>query len=285
MTDVFSWHEGNTPLLVSIPHDGREIPPDIASRMTGPGLAIPDTDWHVKRLYAVAESMGASVIAANYSRYVIDLNRSPRDEVLYPGQVSTGLCPMQTFAGDDIYTDGAGVSADEKQRRVAQYWEPYHARIAARLAEIRTEFGYALLWDAHSIRASVPRLFPGELPDLNIGTNDGASCPDAVERRIAEAAASTSYSSVVNGRFKGGYITRHYGRPDEGVYAVQLELAQRCYMNEATFAYDPEQAERLARAISTLLAACRAGATIGDVDTNMDNDAGTEMDGNMEEWQ
>lgn len=276
--DVFSFHEGDSPLLVSIPHDGREIPADIASRMTDAGRAIPDTDWHVKQLYAFATSMGASVIAANCSRYVVDLNRSPRDEALYPGQVSTGLCPVQTFAGDDIYADGAGVSGGEKQRRVAQYWEPYHGRIAASLAEIRKEFGYALLWDAHSIRSSVPRLFPGELPDLNIGTNDGKSCGKAVERRIADAAASTPYSFVVNGRFKGGNITRHYGRPDEGVYAVQLELAQRCYMEEATSAWEPERAGRLAQAIRMLLAAYRAAATVGDVDGDTDADMDADVD-------
>lgn len=264
MTDVFTWHQGDSPLLISIPHDGREIPPAIAARMTETGLATPDTDWHVTRLYAFAETIGASLIAASYSRYVIDLNRSPRDEALYAGQVSTGLCPLRTFAGDDIYRDGAGVGAEDRRARIEEYWEPYHARIAAALAATRKEFGYALLWDAHSIRSSVPRLFAGELPDLSVGTSDGTSCPRAVERRIAEAAAATPYTSVVNGRFKGGYITRYYGRSDEGVYAVQLELAQRCYMDETTLAYDTERAARLARAIRTLLAACRAGATLGN---------------------
>ncbi|MGH8193119.1 MAG: N-formylglutamate deformylase, partial [Woeseiaceae bacterium] len=225
MNDVFSFHEGKSSLLVSIPHDGREIPDGIAARMTAEGLAIPDTDWHVGRLYEFVEALGAGVIAANYSRYVVDLNRSPQDEALYPGQISTGLCPLQTFAGHDLYKDGGGVDAREGQARVARYWEPYHARIAERLAEIKEEFGYALLWDAHSLRSSVPRLFTGELPDLNIGTNDGSSCPAIVQQGIAEAAAATPYTSVVNGRFKGGYITRHYGRPEDGVYAVQLELA------------------------------------------------------------
>jgi N-formylglutamate amidohydrolase len=253
MTGVFSFHEGTSALLVSIPHDGREIPDDIAARMTAEGLAIPDTDWHVRRLYGFAEALGANVIAANYSRYVVDLNRSPQDEALYPGQVSTGLCPLQTFAGHDIYKDGAGLDAAERQQRIEQYWEPYHARITARLAEIKRQFGYALLWDAHSIRSSVPRLFPGELPDLNIGTHGGRSCPAIVEQCIRQAAEATAYTSVVNGRFKGGYITRHYGRPHEGVHAVQLELAQRCYLDESTLVYDPDRAALLAAAIRKIM--------------------------------
>lgn len=263
MSNIFTWHEGDSPLLVSIPHDGREVPPAIAARMSDAGRAIPDTDWHVRRLYGFAEAAGASVIAARYSRYVVDLNRSAQDEVLYPGRVSTGLCPAQTFAGEPVYADGSVVDAREKEERVARYWEPYHAQIARRLAEIKREFGYALLWDAHSIRASVPRLFEGELPDLNIGTDDGRSATPEIEQRLAEAAAALPYSHVLNGRFKGGYITRHYGRPRDGVYAVQLEIVQRAYMDEATLEYDERRGGELARAIRKLLAALRAGATIG----------------------
>ncbi|MGH8193406.1 MAG: N-formylglutamate deformylase [Woeseiaceae bacterium] len=268
MKEVFTFHAGESALLISIPHDGREIPDDIAARMTAQGLAMPDTDWHVQRLYGFAESIGASIIAANYSRYVVDLNRSPRDEALYDAQVSTGLCPLQTFTGDDIYKDSEGIDNEETGRRVATYWEPYHARITERLAGIKKEFGYALLWDAHSIRSSVPRLFSGELPDLNVGTHDGRSCPAAVQRRVEEAAGMTGYSSVINGRFKGGYITRHYGKPDDGVYAVQLELAQRCYMDESTLVYDPDRAAQLATAIKALLAAGRAGARAGGLNAD-----------------
>ncbi len=256
MSEVYVWHEGTTPLLISIPHDGRDIPPDIAAAMTDAGRTIPDTDWHVRQLYRFAESLGASIIAANHSRYVVDLNRSPADEVLYSGQVSTGLCPQQTFAGDDIYSDGKGIAHEEQQRRIALYWAPYHARITQGLADIKRRFGHACLWDAHSIRGSVPRLFPGALPDLNIGTNDGRSCPPALQNRIAEVAAVSPYSSVVNGRFKGGYITRHYGQPDDRVYAVQLELAQRCYMDEETLRYDAERAATLAATIERMLQAC-----------------------------
>ncbi|HEX2139869.1 MAG TPA: N-formylglutamate amidohydrolase, partial [Woeseiaceae bacterium] len=159
----------------------------------------------------------------------------------------------QTFAGDPIYRDGAGVAREEVERRVEAWWRPYHGRIADALAQIRQEHGFALLWDAHSIRGEVPRLFEGRLPELNFGTNDGKSCPDTVLRRIMEAAAQLPYSTVANQRFKGGYITRHYGRPDEGVHAVQLEIAQRCYMDESTLGYDELRAGQLSRAIETLL--------------------------------
>lgn len=270
MSEVFSFHEGTSALLISIPHDGRKIPKDIAATMTGEGLAIPDTDWHVKRLYGFAESFGASVIAANYSRYVVDLNRSPEDEVLYAAQVSTGLCPLKTFAGDDIYKDGAGVDDEERLRRVAQYWRPYHAQIAEKIAGIRDEFGFAFLWDAHSIRSSVPRLFSGELPDLNFGTNDGRSCPAAVQRYIEEVVAGLPYSAVVNGRFKGGYITRHYGAPEKRVYAMQLELAQRCYMDESTLRYDADRALVLEKSIKALMAAFQAGAIAAAEQSRMD---------------
>lgn len=262
MSEVFSWHEGRTALLVSIPHDGREIPPDIGATMTPEGLAIPDTDWHVRRLYGFAESVGAAVISANYSRYVVDLNRPRTDEALYQGQVSTGLCPLRTFAGDPIYNDGEGVDAEEIERRVAEYWKPYHDRIAACLAALRKEFGCAMLWDAHSIRSRVPRLFDGDLPDLNIGTNDGRSCPADVQQQMENAAGALPYSSVVNGRFKGGYTTRHYGKPDERIYAMQLELAQRCYMDEETLRYDEARAADLAKSLQALLAIFQATALI-----------------------
>lgn len=269
MSGVFSYFRGASELLISIPHDGREIPGDIAPTMTDAGVAIPDTDWHVKQLYDFARSTGASIIAANYSRYVVDLNRSAADETLYEGQVSTGLCPSKTFAGDPIYKDGGGASAAEMQRRIEKYWHPYHMQIAASLAEIRKEHGYALLWDAHSIRSAVPLLFDGDLPDLNMGTNDGRSCPAVVRESLCEVADELPYAAVTDARFKGGYITRHYGKPEDRVYAVQLELAQRCYMDEATLRYDTERASGLAKSIEALLAVFRASATIAAVEAGI----------------
>jgi N-formylglutamate amidohydrolase len=251
---------GDTPLLVSVPHDGRDIPAAIRERMTAAGLDIPDTDWHVARLYDFAHATGASVIVAHWSRYVVDLNRAADDGVLYPGQAVTGLCPEFTFAGDPIYRDGDGVTANERAERVTRYWRPYHDRVRATLDALRERFGYALLWDAHSIPGRVPRLFDGDLPTLNIGTFDGRSCRADAQASVARTAAASAYDVVVNGRFKGGHITRHYGEPAGRVEAIQLEIAQRCYMDETTRVYDEARADILRATLMRMLAAFRDSA-------------------------
>jgi N-formylglutamate deformylase len=258
-SDCYEMHHGDLPLLISIPHDGHELPPDIAGRMTPEARALPDTDWHVRRLYDFASGLGCSVIAARYSRYVVDLNRPADDASLYPGQTATGLCPLKTFSGEPVYT---GEYEPAPADRVARYWQPYHDRLQQALQEIRQRHGYALLWDAHSIQSRVPRLFEGRLPDLNLGTNSGASCAPVIEAALVDTlGAQTGYSWVANGRFRGGHITRHYGSPASHVHAVQLELAQCNYMDEATGEYRPEAANRLARFIETLLSsAVRAAA-------------------------
>jgi len=254
VTEPYRFERGRTPLLVTIPHDGRELPADIESRMTEAGAARPDTDWHVERLYGFAESLGAGVLAARYSRYVVDLNRPPGDEALYPGQVATGLCPTATFAGEPIYRDGAGPDDAGRRSRVERYWRPYHERLAAELERLREAHGYALLWDAHSIRSRVPRLFEGELPVLNVGTNGSRSAGRRIERDLWSAAERSPYPAVLNGRFIGGYTTRHYGNPARGVHAVQLEIAQRAYMDEKTLRYDEPRAQALGETLETLLA-------------------------------
>ncbi len=256
MIDCFEYCAGESPLLISIPHDGRALPPAIAERMTARARELPDTDWHVVRLYEFAKNLGASIITANYSRYVVDLNRSDADEALYKSRFVTGLCPEQTFDGEDIYLPGETVGADEKKDRIAKYWRPYHDKIASYLNDIKDRFGYALLWDAHSIPSNVPLLFDGELPQLNFGTNDGRSCAnDVIEPVIAEAKAGGAYSVILDGRFKGGYITRHYGEPANGVHAIQLELAQRCYMSEESLKFDEELASQLQQLLSRVLQA------------------------------
>jgi N-formylglutamate amidohydrolase len=252
MTDVFSFHAGDSPLLISVPHDGCHLPADIRDRMTPAGLALPDTDWHVAELYGFARELGASMLVANYSRYVIDLNRPVSDEAMYSGQVATGLCPLQTFAGDDIYVSSA-IDADEQQRRVTAYWQPYHDQITDVIKATREKYGYALLWDAHSISSVVPRLFDGELPELNLGTDGGRSCGREIEDAIVAAMDSSHYQSVLNGRFQGGFITRHYGDPRKHVHAVQLELAQRVYMDESTGMYDTAKASLLRYTLGTML--------------------------------
>ncbi len=255
MNDLYTYHAGTSPLLVSVPHDGHRVPPEVWERMTDEGKALPDTDWHVARLYDFVGELGAHRLVANYSRYVVDLNRPASDEALYPGQVSTGVCPEQTFAGDDIYMTG-GVPPGEAGRRVEAYWLPYHAKIEETLAEIRAQHGFALLWDAHSIASSVPRLFDGELPELNIGTFGGRSCAPRIEAGIVEVAADSDFSYVANGRFQGGYITRHYGDPANAIHAVQLEIAQRAYMEEPAAEYDATRASRLRDTLRRMLTTC-----------------------------
>lgn len=223
--------------------------------MTASGIAIPDTDWFVRDLYSFVVDIGASVIAANYSRFVVDLNRPADDSALYAGKVSTGLCPLRTFAGDDIYLPGESVSSAEIEQRTQTYWQPYHAAIRVTLGRIKDKFGFAALWDAHSIAAEVPRLFPGVLPDLNIGTNSGASCDAACEAAVMAAARASDYSSVANDRFRGGYITRNYGKPEQNYHAVQLELSQRCYLRKNDLRYDDEYASSIRETIKEMLSA------------------------------
>ena len=252
--ETYTLHRGTAPLLVSLPHDGTELPPELAARLTDAARRVPDTDWHVSRLYEFARDLDASMIVPKNSRYVIDLNRPPDDTSLYPGQNTTGLCPIVQFSGEAIYRNGDEPAADEIQARVLLYWRPYHEALAAEVARIKAQHGRAIVWEGHSIRSRVPFLFDGTLPDLNLGTANGASCSAELQRRLLDVLyAQRDYAFVVNGRFKGGYITRHFGRPDENVHAIQLELAQANYMDEQTFAYDAEKAARLQRVIRALL--------------------------------
>lgn len=256
MDDIFHLHQGDAPLLVSLPHDGTHVPDDIAARMTDSARRVPDTDWHVSRLYDFARGLGASIIRPRCSRYVVDLNRPPDDTSLYPGQNTTGLCPVTQFSGEPVYLPGGEPDAAEIARRVETYWRPYHDNLDAELQRIRGQHGRVVLWEGHSIRGTLPYLFEGALPDLNLGTAAGRSCSPALQQRLAEVlAAHPQYTHVVNGRFKGGYITRHYGAPDTGVEAVQLELAQRTYMDEDSFAYAPARAEALQQVLRALLRA------------------------------
>ena len=195
------------------------------------------------------------MLVADFSRYVIDLNRSSQDEALYDQQLSTGLCPQRTFSGEPIYQAGRGVTPAEQVLRVEEYWRPYHERLAATLQQLRDQHGFALLWDAHSIRGTVPSLFDGALPDLNVGTNDGASCVADVADAVVDVARQSSFSHVFNGRFRGGHITRHYGDPQQRVCALQLEIAQRNYMDEDTLVYDRQRARNLRETIETMVGA------------------------------
>ena len=252
-------YPGTAPLLVSLPHDGTALPDDIAARLTDGARRVPDTDWHVSRLYDFARELGASILVPHWSRYVVDLNRPPDDTSLYPGQNTTGLCPVRQFSGEPVYREGTEPDAAEIAVRVRQYWRPYHDTLDAELARIRGVHGRAVLWEGHSIRGTLPFLFDGALPDLNLGTAAGASCRPQLQQRLAAVLdGQGEYTQVVNGRFKGGYITRHYGAPGTGVDAVQLELAQRTYMDEDSFEYLPGKADKLQVLLRRLLDAALA---------------------------
>jgi N-formylglutamate deformylase len=252
--ETYTLLRGDAPLLISLPHDGCMLPNELVPRLTPGARAVPDTDWQVSRLYAFAGELGASMLIPRYSRYVVDLNRPPDDLSLYPGQNTTGLCPTVRFTGEPVYQPGEAPAEDEIRRRVDRYWQPYHAALREELARLRADFGRVVLWEGHSIASRLPFLFDGRLPALNLGTAGGSSCSAWLQERLSAVCASQAdYDWVINGRFKGGYITRHYGCPDEGVQAVQLELAQACYLDEQTTEWLPERAEPLQRMLRRLL--------------------------------
>lgn len=264
MPEWLQLRRGSAPLIVSLPHTGSEIPPDIEARLVSPWLARKDADWHVERLYDFASTLGATTIRTALSRTVIDCNRDPSGRSLYPGQNTTELCPTTTFDGEDLYRPGEAPGADEIAERRARFFDPYHAAIEAEIARLREKHARVVLFDAHSIRSRIPRLFEGELPHLNIGTNSGATCDPTVTGAVEKVCAASAFSYVVNGRFKGGWTTRRYGKPQDGIHAIQLELACRSYMDEPDdvspdnwpVAYSESRAADLRRVLERVLTAC-----------------------------
>jgi len=263
--DWLAVQSGDAPLVLSVPHAGSELPGDLESRLVSPWLARKDTDWYVDRLYEFAGDLGATVIRTCVSRTVIDVNRDPEGRSLYPGQATTELCPTTTFDGEPLYRDGGDPDGREIAARRERFYTPYHAAIAAAIARLRTVHGAVVVFDAHSIRSVVPRLFDGTLPVFNLGTNSGRSCPPRLAQALHEICATSGLPTVLDGRFKGGYITRHYGHPESGVHAVQLELAMRGYLEEPTSGlgkghwpppYEPARAAGLIRTLRRVVEAC-----------------------------
>jgi N-formylglutamate deformylase len=254
---LYSFVPGTTPLLINVPHAGTYIPAELREGMTPVAQTVPDTDWHVHLLYQFALELGAGLMAATHSRYVVDLNRDPGDTALYPGADNTELCPTRSFANEDIYLPGRAPDTGQIAMRRARWWAPYHQALAKELERVRARHGYAILLDGHSIRSQVPRFFDGRLPDLNLGTASGASCAAALQDAAMEVLqAAPGLSAVCNGRFKGGYITRHYGQPGAGVHALQLEMAQTAYMDELPpYAWEPRRAEALSAVLRRLVGA------------------------------
>lgn len=225
-------HHGELPFIVSFPHTGTEIPPDIEERLVSPWLARKDADYWVDVLYDFAHAMGATTLRTSLSRTVVDVNRDPSGASLYPGMTTTGLCPVETFDGEPLYRPGREPDAAEIARRRTAFFDPYHAALRAEIERLRERHDRVVLWDAHSIRSRMPRLFDGELPQFNLGTSGGASCDAELARAIENVCDSSGLSRITNGRFRGGWITRHYGAPERGIHAVQMELAMRGYLEE-----------------------------------------------------
>jgi formiminoglutamase len=230
--DWLTIRRGELPLVLAFPHTGTDIPGDLEARFVSLDRARKDTDCWVDRLYAFAAEMGATTVRTGISRSVIDVNRDPSGASLYPGKATTDLCPTTTFDGELLYRAGEAPDAAEIEQRKATWFAPYHAALAAELDRLHAAHGHVVLYDCHSIRSVIPRLFEGELPHFNIGTNDGTTCSPLLQARVEAACAASDFTRVTNGRFKGGWTTRHYGRPDTGYHAIQMELACRGYIDE-----------------------------------------------------
>lgn len=257
-------HEGTSPVILGLPHTGTYVPNEIHVRLNARGQELADTDWHIHTLYdgLLAD---ATTVRATFHRYVIDANRGPDDASLYPGQNTTGLVPLTDFDGRPLWEQEPD-DAEIEARRVAWH-QPYHEALAAEVDRVRQKHGVAILYDCHSIRSEIPFLFEGVLPDFNIGTNDGKTCAPEIEAATAAVCmAAPGYTAVVNGRFKGGWTTRHYGHPEEGVHAIQMELAQKTHLASETlpFAYDEARAARLRAPLAEILKRLeKLAATLG----------------------
>jgi N-formylglutamate deformylase len=265
MTEWLEVSRGTLPLIVSFPHTGTDIPADIERRLVSPWLARKDADWYVHQLYDMAQGLHATTVRTKISRTVIDVNRDPSGASLYPGHATTDLCPLTTFDGEPLYAPGGEPSAEEIAERRTRFFEPYHAAIVMEIERLRARHGYVVLYDAHSIRSRVPRLFSGELPHFNIGTYDGTTCDPGLTCIVEQLCRDPAFTCVTNGRFKGGWTTCHYGQPVAGVHAIQMELACRAYLDEPLGAvtpdnwpppYDPTRAAAARKILGDILENC-----------------------------
>ncbi|CAN7332748.1 N-formylglutamate deformylase [Bosea sp. LjRoot9] len=255
MTDIVTVTPGPSPFILSMPHPGTGLPHEVRAALNETGRSVPDTDWHMRQLYGFTERFQPTIVEAGLSRYVIDVNRDPSGVSLYPGQATTELVPTTSFDGEPIWATAP--DAAEIERRRQAYFQPYHEALAAEVARVKALHGWCLLWDCHSIKSVIPRLFPGTLPSLNLGTNSGASCAAPIEAATIAAMAGQPFSQIVNGRFKGGWITRHYGKPAEHVHAIQMEIALSAYLTDETppWTFDEAKAAKLQAALSSIIAA------------------------------
>lgn len=252
MDASFDYIKGKQPLMISMPHNSSIIPVELESRLTKDGKNAADTDWFIDRLYDFAQLLGVHIIKPTWSRLYIDLNRDPEGVELYPGSNSTELCPTTEFSGKPVYLPGKEPNPSEISQRLEIAWRPYHQCIKETLTKMVSEHGYAILFDAHSIRSRVPRFFDGQLPDFNFGNNSGKSCDRVLIDKL-EGLNYKNWTQVTNGRFKGGYITRHYGNPAQNIHSIQLELSQSTYMDEEYMRWDESKAEQLKRQLQSIV--------------------------------
>lgn len=254
--------QANTPLILAMPHGGIDLPGEFAGLFRSPWFAKRDADWHIEQLYG--DLVDVTVVATAVSRSVIDVNRDPSGASLYPGQATTELCPTTTFDGEALYLDGNAPDASGIADRRATWFEPYHDALAGEVARLRARYARVVVYDCHSIRSRIPRLFDGELPIFNIGTNGGETCDPALREAVESVCVASGRPTTVDGRFRGGWTTRHYGRPDEGVHAIQMELAIRSYLEEPNPisadnwppSFDPAVAAPMRETLAAVLSAC-----------------------------
>lgn len=252
---MFELHRGNSPVILAFPHTGTWVPDDISAKLNDEGRKLRDTDWHVHELY---EGLlpEATTVRATFHRYCIDANRDPSGASLYPGQNTTSLIPLTDFDDQPLWLDGRALDETETAARVARFHQPYHTALEAEIARVKAVHGVAIVYDCHSIRSVCPFLFEGTLPDFSIGTDNGRTCNPLIEQEVsAICRAAVGYTSVLNGRFRGGWTTRHYGRPEQGVHAIQMELTQATHLRSEAppFDYDMEKAARLRNVLQQVL--------------------------------
>jgi formiminoglutamase len=264
----FEVFPGDSPVILGMPHGGTWLPDAVTARLNANGRLLADTDWHIAQLYD-GLLPGATVVQATFHRYLIDANRDPGGVSLYPGQNTTGLCPLTDFDGLPIWAEGQEPGADDIATRRGGFHAPYHAALAEQIDRVRARHGVAILYDCHSIRSTIPFLFPGVLPVFNIGTADGTTCAPAITEALHSACAGSGLETVLNGRFKGGWTTRHYGHPEDGAHAIQMEIAQSAYLTAETapWAFDDAGAARLRAVLGPVLTTldrlARSGALAG----------------------
>ena len=252
--ELLKFYPGSLPILISMPHNGTLIPDELRPLYTANGLAAEDTDWYMDKLYSFGQKLGCAIVKPLISRYVIDLNRSPENEDLYPGQTSSRLCPKTTFTGEPLYLKKSPNSEETKQR-LSRYYLPYHDQLNYWIQETLNRYKVAVIYEAHSIKSQLPRLFQGQLSELNLGTNSGQSCSPELQKIVWSYLQKSSYTSVKNERFKGGYITRHYGQPENGFHTLQMEITQSCYMDENTLEINQHEFQKLQCFLKTLITA------------------------------